>query len=78
MNQEEADKLNEEQEIKSGQALAFPIDTGYSYHKGMSKREYMATQLMSSFIPACGPKIAANRAVEAADYLLIELNKNSK
>ena len=77
MTKEEADKLNLESAKDNGNALAFPTKDAFGfYHYGLTKREYMATQLMSAFIKDYGPQIAADRAVDAADYLLIELNKN--
>ena len=76
MTKEEADKLNLEAAKDNGNALAFPTKDAFGfYHNGMTKREYIATQLMSAFLKDYGPQNAANRAVDAADYLLIELNK---
>lgn len=77
MTQEDANKLNKEQAMESGRQLAFPLSTGSGYPStGMTKREYIATQLMSALITnGYSPEDSAERAVHATELLLIELNK---
>ena len=79
MTKEEADKLNLEAAKDNGNALAFPTKDAFGfYHYGLTKREYMATQLMSGLLSdgKTSPNSAAEHAVVAVDLLLIELNKN--
>ena len=74
MTQEDANKLNKEQAMESGRQLAFPLDTGSGYsNTGMTKREYMTTQLMVGLLSNGHNKEIA--AVQATELLLIELNK---
>ena len=76
MTQDDANKLNREQAMEVGRQMAFPIDTSIPFHKGLTKREYMATQLMSALITnGYSPEDSAERAVQATELLLIELNK---
>ncbi len=80
MTKEEADKLNLEAAKDNGNALAFPTKDAFGfYHYGLTKREYMATQLMSGLL-SDGKTFdmgeIAEHAVVAVDLLLIELNKN--
>ena len=76
MTEEEVNKKNEERALENGSALAYPLNTSYTFHRGMTKREYMATQLMSGLL-SHGHDIntAATHAVNATDILLIQLNK---
>jgi hypothetical protein len=77
MKQEDTDKLNREQAMEVGKQRAFPLHTGSGYPNiGMSKREYMATQIMSGLISnGYSPEDAAERAIRGVDLLLIQLNK---
>ena len=76
MTPEKANEMNEERALENGNAIAYPLDTGYTHHRGLTKREYMATQLMSGLL-SNGHDIntAATHAVNATDILLIQLNK---
>jgi hypothetical protein len=77
MTQDDANKLNREQAIESGREKAFPLYTGSGFPStGLTKREYIATQLMSALIThGYSPEGSAERAVQATELLLIELNK---
>ena len=77
MGQEDTDRLNREQVMEVGRQLAFPLHTGSGYPStGMTKREYMATQIMSGLITnGYSPEDAVERAIRGADLLLIQLNK---
>ena len=77
MTQEDANNLNKEQAMEVGKQLAFPLSTGSGYPStGMTKREYMATQIMSGLITnGYSPEDAAERAIRGVDLLLIQLNK---
>jgi len=76
--EEEADKLNLEAALDNGNALAFPNKDAWGhYHLGLSKREYIATQLMSGFLShGHDTRTALEYSVKAVDLLLVELNKN--
>ena len=77
MTQEQANELNRTQAMEVGKQLAFPLSTGSGYPStGMTKREYMATQIMSGLITnGYSPEDAAERAIKGVDLLLIQLNK---
>jgi len=77
MGQEDTDRLNREQAMEVGRQLAFPLHTGSGYpNRGMTKREYMATQIMSGLITnGYSPEDASERAIRGVDLLLIQLNK---
>ena len=77
MTQEQADELNREQAMGVGKQLAFPLSTGSGYPStGMTKREYMATQLMVGLLSnGHNKEISAGLAVQATELLLIALNK---
>lgn len=79
MTPEEAEKLNLESAKNNGNDSAFPNKDAYGFlHYGLTKREYMAIQLMSGLLSdgETSPNSAAEHAVVAVDLLLIELNKN--
>ena len=78
MTKEEADKLNLEAAKDNGNALAFPTKDAFGiYHNGMTKREYMATQLVAGLLShGHDTRTAVEYSVKAVDLLLIELNKN--
>ncbi len=77
MTQDDANKLNRTQALESGREKAFPLYTGSGFPStGLTKREYIATQLMSALIThGYSPEGSAERAVQATELLLIELNK---
>ena len=77
MTQEDANNLNKEQAMEVGKQLAFPLSTGSGYPStGMTKREYMATQLMVGAMAGhCSPEEAVERAIKGTELLLIQLNK---
>ena len=77
MTQEDANNLNKEQAMEVGRQLAFPLHTGSGYPStGITKREYMATQIMSGLITnGYSPEDAVERAIRGVDLLLIQLNK---
>jgi hypothetical protein len=80
MTPEKTNEMNEERALENGNDSAFPNKDAFGFfHYGLSKREYMATQLMAASI-ADGHTIdvAVDRSVKAVDKLLIELNKNAK
>ncbi len=77
MTPEEADKLNLESAKDNGNKFAFPIDESFPTHNGLTKREYMATQLMPGLLShGHDTRTAVEYSVKAVDLLLIELNKN--
>lgn len=77
MTPERANELNREKALDNGNDLAFPNqDTRGFLHYGLTKREYIATQLMAAAMAGhCSPKEALDRAIKGVDLLLIELNK---
>ena len=77
MTQEDANNLNKEQAMEVGKQFAFPLFTGSGYPtNGLTKREYMTTQIMSGLLSnGYSPENAAERAINAVDSLLIQLNK---
>ena len=55
---------------------AFAIPATDSYDKeGLTKREYFASMAMQCFAENFSPNYAVSRAVELADLLIEELNK---
>ena len=78
MTPEEADKLNLEAAKDNGNDSAFPNKDAYGFfHYGLTKREYMATQLMSGLLShGHDTRTAVEYSVKAVDLLLVELNKN--
>ena len=77
MRQEDIDNLNKEQALENGNDSAFPNKDGFGFlHYGLTKREYIATQLMTQLIAENDTlSSAAIKAVQATELLLIELNK---
>ena len=77
MTPEKANEMNEERALESGNDSAFPNqDTRGFLHYGLTKREYIATQLMAAAMAGhCSPEEALGRAIKGVDLLLIELNK---
>ena len=77
MTQEDANNLNKEQAMEVGRQLAFPLHTGSGYpNRGMTKREYMVTQIMSGLLSG-GYDVngAVEKSIIGVDKLLIELNR---
>lgn len=75
MTPEKAKAMNAERALENGDKLAFPIDSDIPYHNGLTKREYMATQLMSGLLAqGIGSDVAADCSAKAVDYLLIALH----
>ena len=76
MTPEQANELNRDYAKENGNQLAFPVDGTFPMHKGLTKREWMATQLMSGMLAqGIGSDIAAHSAITAADRLLMQLNE---
>ena len=77
MTPEKANEMNEERVLENGNDSAFPNqDTRGFLHYGLTKREYIATQLMAAAMAGhCSPEEALDRAIKGVDLLLIELNK---
>jgi hypothetical protein len=77
MTAEKANEMNEERALENGNDSAFPNqDTRGFLHYGLTKREYIATQLMAAAMAGhCSPEEALGRAIKGVDLLLIELNK---
>jgi len=74
MTSEKAKAMNVEIALKNGDKLAFPTP----HNNGLTKREYMATQLMAGLLAqGIGSDVAADCSAKAADYLLIALHINS-
>ena len=69
--------MNEERALENGNDSAFPNqDTRGFLHYGLTKREYIATQLMAAAMAGhCSPEEALGRAIKGVDLILIELNK---
>lgn len=77
MTPEKANEMNEERALENGNDSTFPNqDTRGFLHYGLTKREYIATQLMAAAMAGhCSPEEALDRAIKGVDLLLIELNK---
>lgn len=77
MTNEKANEMNVERALERGNQLAFP-HVGFN-HNGLSKREWMATHLMSGMLAqGIGSDVAADRSVKAVNDLLIALHINQK
>jgi len=71
MRQEYVEKLNEERLRGVGNLPVFPFND----NSGLTKREYIATQLLASLINTHGDiDLASKTAVKYADSLIKELN----
>jgi hypothetical protein len=77
MTAEKANEMNEERALENGNDSTFPNqDTRGFLHYGLTKREYIATQLMAAAMAGhYPPEQALDRAIKGVDLLLIELNK---
>jgi hypothetical protein len=79
MTPEKAKEMNVERALENGDKLAFPIHADFPYHNGLTKREYMATQLMAGLLAqGIGSDVAADCSVRAVENLLIAIHINSK
>ena len=79
MTPEKANEMNEERALERGYDLAFPINESFPFHKGLTKREWMATQLMAGMLAqGIGSDVAADCSIRAVDNLLIALHTNQK
>lgn len=77
MTPEKANEMNEERALERGNQLAFP-HVGFN-HNGLSKREWMATQLMTGFLTqGYTSDVAADLSIKAVNDLLIALHTNEK
>ena len=76
MNQERANELNLEKAKENGNLPMNPVVSDF-YHNGLTKREYMATQLMAAGLASgrCSLEESVDFAIKGVDLLLIELNK---
>ena len=77
MTQEDANNLNQEQGLENGNDSTFPHKDGFGFlHYGLTKREYMATQIMSGLLSG-GYDVngAVEKSIIGVDKLLIELNR---
>ena len=75
MTKEDVDKLNLEKAKENGNLPMNPVVSNF-YHNGLTKREYMATQLMVGLLShGHDTRTAVEYSVKAVDLLLIELNK---
>jgi len=77
MTSEKANEMNEERALENGNQLAFPIHVDFPYHNGLTKREYIATQLLSGAIShsAMENESMVHEVIRITDKLLIELKK---
>ena len=77
---EKANEMNEERALDKGNDLAFPLSTGSGYpNTGMTKREYIATQLMAGFLTqGYTSDVAADLSIKAVNDLLISLHVNKE
>jgi len=77
MTPEKANEMNEERALENGDKLAFPIDTSIPHHSGLTKREYIATQLLSGAIThsANENESMVHEVIRITDLLLIALHK---
>jgi hypothetical protein len=77
MTPEEASKLNLESAHDNGNELAFPHNTDYIQHSGMSKREWMSAQILIGLLSNGTNRSTidfVDIAVDLADRLLVALN----
>lgn len=79
MTPDKANEMNKEKALDNGYRQAFPLSTGTGYpHLGLTKREYMATQIMCSLITkGYSEDVSADLSVKAVDRLLIALHINT-
>jgi len=77
MTKEDAENLNIEYALANGFKTIFPIESVDYNNPGLTKREYIATQLMAAAMSyGQNQETSASMAVKGADLLLIELSKN--
>ena len=80
MTNEKSNEMNEERALDRGHELAFPLSTGSGYPStGMTKREYMATQIMTGFLShGHDVRTSVEYSIDAVDKLLIALHVNKE
>jgi hypothetical protein len=81
MTPEKANEMNEERALESGNKPAFPSETNTHFHHGLTKREYIATQLLSAAVAKDSIGTVHHYipdVIRATDLLLIELSKKNK
>ena len=79
MTPEKANEINEERAIQNGESLAFPFISKYENHEGLTKREWMATQIMIGLLShGHDTRTAVEYSIDAVDELLIELGKSKR
>ena len=72
-------EMNEERAFNRGHELAFPIDVAFPSHNGLTKREWMATQIMTGFLShGHDVRTSVEYSIDAVDKLLIALHINEK
>lgn len=75
-------EMNEKRAIEKGHEWAFPGENNSHYHFGLTKKEYIATQILNGFISHYGDDSLVNdvvkKTVQLTEQLLIELNKNER
>lgn len=77
MTPEKAKEMNEERALENGDKLAFPIDSSIPYHNGLTKREYIATQLLSGVVARSSIETVhtlIDDVIRVTDLLLIKLH----
>lgn len=76
MNQENANRLNREQSLRNGEDTIFPLPYEHK-SKGLTKREYIATKLLSGLITDSSNHndMMIEEVIRVTDELLHELNK---
>jgi hypothetical protein len=77
MTPEKAKEMNEERALENGDKLAFPIDSSIPYHNGLTKREYIATQLLSGVVARSSIETVhtlMDDVIRVTDLLLIKLH----
>jgi hypothetical protein len=79
MTPEKAKAMNVERALENGDKMAFPLSTNMGHNHGLTKREYIATQLLSGAITRSSPdnEIVVNEVIRVTDLLLIALHINS-
>jgi hypothetical protein len=78
MTKENAEKLNRESALHNGNNSILPIKSTENLSLGLTKREYIAIQLMAaSMTYGHTQEAAAQIAVKGAESLLFELSKNN-
>lgn len=79
MTSDKANEMNKEKALDNGYEQAFPLSTGTGYpHHGLTKREYIATQIMIGLLSdGYGVDSSIEQSIIAVDKLLIALHINT-